>query len=86
MVRIIISNTMLMVYNDTRSLIQYAETKLHDLYDEHDGQKLPDLNTPFDDRDTLSLELVRVITNFSKERVDWLLDYCGRRWIANAKS
>lgn len=52
-------------------MLSYAERNMSRLYDEHDGEKL--INDPSAwNEDYMNQQMVVVVTNFSKERIDLL--------------
>ena len=52
-------------------MLQYASEKLGDIYAEHDGEKLNYDKASWNE-DYLNLQMVTLVDNFSKERVDLL--------------
>lgn len=50
---------------------KYAESQLSDLYDAHDGEKFNEDLTTWS-KDLLDEQMVKVVTNFSKERIAFL--------------
>lgn len=52
-------------------MLVYAEKNMSDLYDEHDGEELGDDPSAWNE-DYMNQQMVAVVTNFSKERIDLL--------------
>lgn len=57
-------------------LSDYASARLHDLYDEHDGEVFP-ADVSACTVDLLDEQMVSLIYNFSKERVNFLRKICA---------
>lgn len=51
--------------------LRYAESQLPDLYDTHDGEEFSGDVTAWN-KDLLNEQMVKVVTNFSKERIAFL--------------
>ena len=51
--------------------LAYAEEKMPDLYDEHDGEAFPNDITMWN-KQLMNDQMVKVVTNFSKERIEFL--------------
>ena len=51
--------------------IKYAESKMNNLYDKHDGEKLSSDSSEWD-IDYMNGQMVTLIGNFSKERINHL--------------
>ena len=72
-VRIMLKDSMLVdpSLNDYNKMLAYASSKLNDLFDEHDGEKLSyemyDWNENY-----LNDQMVKVVNNFSNERLELL--------------
>lgn len=72
-VRIMLKDSMLVdpSLNDYNEMLAYASSKLNDLFDEHDGEKLSyemyDWNENY-----LNDQMVKVVNNFSNERLELL--------------
>lgn len=73
MTRIMLKDNMLvdLTLNQFKERLAYAESKMSDLYDEHDGELFSNDVTEWS-KDMLNDQMVKVVTNFSKERVAFL--------------
>lgn len=73
MARIMLKDSMLvdLTLNQFKERLAYAESKMSDLYDEHDGEPFSN-NIAEWNKDMLDEQMVKVVTNFSKERVAFL--------------
>ena len=72
-VRIMLKDTLLVdpsfrVFNE---MLEYAECHILDLYDKHNEEELNN-NSLLWDEDYMNRQMVAVVSNFSKERVDLL--------------
>ena len=73
MTRIMLKDSMLvdLTLNQFKERLAYAESKMSDLYDEHDGEQFSNDITEWD-KDMINEQMVKVVTNFSKERIAFL--------------
>lgn len=73
MTRIMLKNSMLVdiTMRQFNEQLAYAESKLSNLYDEHNGESLSGDRTEWN-KDMLDEHLAKAVDNFSKERVDFL--------------
>ena len=62
-------------FEEFNELLNYAEQELPDLYDEHDGTKFS-FDRSYWNKDVLNDQMVELVYNFSKERVDFLKKLC----------
>ncbi len=71
--RVMISDSMLMdlTLGTFRERLEYAERNLPDLYDEHDGEVFSSDITDWDEG-LLDKQMIRVVENFSRERIAFL--------------
>lgn len=60
-------------------MISYAEKNMVDIYDEHDGETLNSSSTAWTE-DYMNQQMVHVVTNFSKERVNLLKSIVEHRY------
>lgn len=72
-VRIMLKDIMLVdpsmkLFNE---MLSYAESNMENLYDEHDGENLSTNSTAWNE-DYMNRQMVSVVTNFSRERVNTL--------------
>lgn len=72
-VRIMLKDILLIDPTATKfeEMESYANSKIDNLYDKHDGQKL-NYDVTCWDEDYLNEQMVKVVNNFSKERVELL--------------
>lgn len=72
-VRIMLKDAMLVdpSMKNFNEMISYAEQKMPDLYDLHDGEKLKDSEADWN-RDYMNEQMVAGVTNFSRERISLL--------------
>lgn len=72
-VRIMLKDSMLVdpSLNDYNEMLDYANSKLDDLYDNHDGEKLSYEMYEWNEN-YLNDQMVKVVNNFSKERLELL--------------
>ena len=72
-VRIMIKDSLLVdrSFKQANKMIEAAEKKMPDLWDEHDGQELDYDKSHWND-ELMNREMVRVVNNFSHERIDFL--------------
>lgn len=72
-VRIMLKDTMLVnpSLQAFEEMISYANNIMTDLFDWHDGEELIDDSSEWDE-DYMNQQMVSVVTNFSKERVELL--------------
>lgn len=80
-VRIMLKDIMLVdpslkIFNE---MLAYAENNMSDLYDLHDGEKLY-YNSATWDEDYMNQQMVSVVTNFSKERIELLGKIVKKRY------
>lgn len=78
LIRLMIKNSLLMdpSLKEFDELIIVAEKGFKDsLYDKHDGEEFKSLNSDWN-KEYLNNQLVRLIKNFSKERIDLLKKMC----------
>ncbi len=68
---IIVDPTM-KLYNE---MIEYAESSIFDLYDKHDGEQL-EYNEQLWNKGYMDMQMLKVVNNFSKERVNLLVSIC----------
>ena len=66
------------------TLLVYAENNLEELYDEHDGEVFSNDLSAWT-KDYLAEQMVNVVTNFSKERVEFLKNICKHLYSARAE-
>ncbi len=73
MARIMMSDCMLvdLTLHDFEERLRYAERKLPTLYDPHDGEIFPNDMTTWN-KSLLDEQMVKVVTNFSRERIAFL--------------
>lgn len=73
MARIMLSDSMLvdLTLHDFDERLRYAERKLPTLYDAHDGETLPNDVTMWN-KSLLDAQMVKVVSNFSRERIAFL--------------
>ena len=62
-------------FEEFNELLNYAEQELPYLYDEHDGTKF-NFDSSHWNKDVLNDQMVDLVYNFSKERVDFLKKLC----------
>lgn len=79
LVRIMLKDSMVLdpTFQEFDSLLSYAKTRLHDLYDEHDGEAF-DSDSAAWDKDLLNEQMVNVVYNFSGERIAFLKKLCQK--------
>lgn len=73
MTRIMLKDSMLvdLTLKQFEERLAYAESRMSDLYDDHDGEELPGDVTVWN-RELLDRQMVTVVGNFSRERVAFL--------------
>lgn len=71
--RIMIKDSMLvdLTLKQFKERLDYAESNLTGLYDDHDGEEFPSDITQWN-KDLVNRQMARVVTNFSRERVAFL--------------
>lgn len=76
-VRIMLKDSMVIDPNfyEFEQLIEYAQTHLRELYDEHDGEVFPGDTSTWNEN-MLNEQMVNVVYNFSKERIEFLKRIC----------
>lgn len=78
-VRIMFKNSLIVdpTFEDFKQMCKEAEKILgDDLYDEHDGEKLKNNSSEYT-KDYMNRQMVIVLNNFSKERLEKLKEICG---------
>ena len=77
LVRIMLKDSMVVdpTFREFNSLIQYAENSLGELYDPHDNETFSSDISEWN-KDLLNTEMVNVVYNFSKERIEFLKQLC----------
>lgn len=72
-VRIMLKDIMLVdpSLKSFEEMLVYAEGNMSDLYDQHDGEEFVHDSSAWDE-DYMNQQMVSVVTNFSKERIDIL--------------
>lgn len=86
MVRIMLKDSLIVdpTFEEFNAMISYSEKFLDELYDEHDGEIFS--RNPSDwTKDYMDEEMVRVISNFSKERISLLKSICQHLYSNRAK-
>lgn len=78
MVRIMIKNSLVYdpTFKESSEMLSMAEPVLIDLYDEHNGEKL-DFITSHWNKEYMDKQMVQIVFNFSKERLELLKKICG---------
>lgn len=73
MVRIMLKDSMLLdpSLKTFEEMLQAAEAQMSGLYDAHDGEELKQNSSEWDE-DYMNLQMVSVVSNFSRERVPLL--------------
>lgn len=77
LVRIMLKDSLVVdpTFIEFNEMIKIAETKITDLYDEHDGEVLKyEISTW--SKDYMDEQMVQVVYNFSKERINLLKSIC----------
>lgn len=69
-------------YNTFNQLLKYVEKKHLDIYDEHDGESFIEDRNLWDKK-YLNKEMVRLLYNFSKARIDFVKELCDELYNAN---
>jgi hypothetical protein len=64
---------------------KYASDKMHDLFDEHNGEVL-NYETSSWDEEYLNKQMVIVVNNFSKERINLLKQMVRKLYVKESKS
>lgn len=76
-VRILLKDSL--VYDPTcrqfDAMLSYAESRLQDLYEEHDGEVFSRQEADWE-KEYMNRELANVLTNFSRERLMFLKELC----------
>ena len=77
MVRIMLKDSLLVdpTFREFNEMLKIAESDITDLYDEHDGEVLKYEESIWT-KDYMDEQMVQVVYNFSKERVDLLKRIC----------
>ena len=72
-VRIMLKNSMLVdpSFKNFDNMLEYANNNMTDLYDLHNGEKLNNDSSAWDE-DYMNQQMVAVVRNFSKERIELL--------------
>ena len=86
MVRIMLKDSLIVdpTFVEFDELLAYAEDNLTSLYDVHDGEKFNnDISTWT--KDYMDEQMVKVIDNFSKERIAFLKKLCGYLYCGRAE-
>lgn len=86
MVRIMLKDSLIVdpTFVEFDELLAYAEDNLTSLYDVHDGEKFNnDISTWT--KDYMDEQMVKVIDNFSKERISFLKKICGYLYCGRAE-
>lgn len=86
MVHIMLKDSMVVdpTFKEFDTLLVYAENNLEELYDEHDGEVFANDLSAWT-KDYLAEQMVNVVTNFSKERVEFLKNICKHLYSARAE-
>ena len=86
MVHIMLKDSMVVdpTFKEFDTLLVYAENNLEELYDEHDGEVFSNDLSAWT-KDYLAEQMVNVVTNFSKERVEFLKNICKHLYSARAE-
>lgn len=90
MVRIMIKDSLVIdpTFKESAEMLALAEPVLIDLYDEHNGENL-DFSTSHWNKEYMDKQMVQIIFNFSKERLELLKKICKYLYqdrIENIKS
>ncbi|MEE3452836.1 hypothetical protein [Dialister sp.] len=81
LVRLDIKNTIIPSYRQTHTFheldeyLAYADSRISNLYDAHDGEIFPDNKTEWTSK-LLVAEMVTLVDNFSHERLDFIKRIC----------
>lgn len=86
MVRIMLKDSMVLdpTFVEFDELISYAESNMEDLYDKHDGEAFPEDITLWT-KEFLDNQMVKLLDNFSKERVAFLKKMCANLYSEKAE-
>lgn len=86
MVRIMLKDSMLIdpTFVEFDELISYAESNMEDLYDKHDGEEFPE-DVSLWTKEFLDNQMVKLLDNFSKERVAFLKKMCATLYSEKAE-
>lgn len=86
-VRIMLKDSMIIdpTFKEFDERIRYAETKLPDLYDDHDGENFSHDLSKWN-KDYMNEQMVNLIHNFSKERIEFLKKLCRHIYADKVES
>lgn len=76
-VRIMLKDSLVVdpTFLELQQLLSYAEQHLTDLYDPHDGEVLESIKAKYD-KEYMDSQMVKIVRNFSEERLALLKDVC----------
>ena len=86
LVRIMLKDSMLVdpTLNSFNEMLSYAQKKLTDLFDEHDGENLIDDPNQWT-KEYMNRQMYTVVSNFSKERIDLLKKIVAKNYDVKPK-
>ena len=78
LVRIMLKDSLVLdpTFTEFGEMLRVAEKSLDSLYDEHDGEELINDSSQWD-KDYMDTQMVKVIRNFSRERIELLKNICA---------
>lgn len=85
MIRIMLKDSLVVdpTFEEFNKMVSIAENNLNDLYDEHDGEKL-NFDSSSWTKDYMNEQMVQVVYNFSKERLNLLKSICKNMYKGRA--
>jgi hypothetical protein len=77
MIRIMLKDSLVVdpTFSEFEEMIKLAESKIENLYDQHDGTEL-DYNSSNYTKSHMDKQMTKVVMNFSKERIELLKSIC----------
>lgn len=86
MVRIMLKDSLVVdpTFAEFNAMLSYAEKNLNDLYDEHDGEQFINDISKWT-KDYMDEQMVKVVSNFSKERITTLKNICKHLYSGRAE-
>lgn len=87
LVRIMLKNSLMAdpTFTEFSEMLKLAEESLNSLYDEHDGEVLINDNSQWN-KDYMDTQMVNVIRNFSRERIELLKNICAHLYGTEPKA
>ena len=83
-VRIMLKDSLVVdpTFTEFGEMLRLAEQSLDSLYDEHDGEELINHSSQWN-KDYMDIQMVKVIRNFSRERIELIKNICAHLYGTN---